>query len=230
MGHRHHGAGVFLQVTLQPSHGLGVQVVGRFVEQQHVRLLQQQLAKRHAAALATRQLGDIGIARRTAQGVHGDVHLAIQVPGVGGVDPLLQLGLLGDQLVHLLGIGLGEGVADRLETVEQGLGLRHALEDVTGDVLVLVELRLLRQVADPDTLGGPRLTVDFRVDAGHDPHQRRLTGTVEAEDADLGAGQKEQPDVLQDLLAARVGLGHAVHLVDVLIGSHEFSGTWKGCR
>jgi hypothetical protein len=46
------GALVFLQVVLQPRHGLGVEVVGGLVEQQDVGLLQQQPAERHAAPLA----------------------------------------------------------------------------------------------------------------------------------------------------------------------------------
>ena len=64
---------VLLQVLLQPVDGLGVQVVGRLVEQQHVGLLQQQAAQRHAAALAARQILDRPVARRAVQGGHGTV-------------------------------------------------------------------------------------------------------------------------------------------------------------
>ena len=55
------GAGVLLQVLLQPLHALGVEVVGGLVEQQQVGLLQQQLAQRDAAALATGEHGDVGV-------------------------------------------------------------------------------------------------------------------------------------------------------------------------
>ena len=37
MGDGHDGAGVVVQEALQPGHGFGIQVVGRFVQQQHVR-------------------------------------------------------------------------------------------------------------------------------------------------------------------------------------------------
>ena len=47
-----HRAGVGAQELLQPQHRLGVQVVGGLVEQQQVGRLQQQLAQRHATALA----------------------------------------------------------------------------------------------------------------------------------------------------------------------------------
>lgn len=51
VGDRHHGAFEVVQEAFQPGHGLGVQVVGRFVQQQHVRLFEQQAAQRYAAAL-----------------------------------------------------------------------------------------------------------------------------------------------------------------------------------
>src|SRR5262249_5043949 len=56
---------VFLQVLFQPTHGLGVQMVGRLIEQQYIGLFQQQAAQRHAAALAARQDLDRRVARRT---------------------------------------------------------------------------------------------------------------------------------------------------------------------
>src|SRR3546814_11900228 len=86
------------------------------------------------------------------------------------------LGLLGDESVHLVGVGLGEGIADRLETVEQRLGLGDALEDVAGNILCRIELRLLRQVADPDAVGGPRLAGDLGIDAGHHRSEERRVG------------------------------------------------------
>ncbi len=99
MGHRDHRSRVFLQEALQPGDGFGVEMVGRLVEQQHVGLRQQQPAERDAAALTAGQLGDVGVARRAAQRVHGDLDGAVEVPGVGGVDLLLQLALLGEQRV-----------------------------------------------------------------------------------------------------------------------------------
>ena len=64
---------------------------------------------------------------------------------------------------------------------------RHALLDVAAHVFRGVEPRLLRQVADPHAVGGPRLAEELLVDAGHDAQQRALARAVAAEDADLGA-------------------------------------------
>jgi len=52
MGDHHHGAGIVVQRALQPGDAFGVQVVRRLVQQQQVRLFQQQLAQRDAPPLA----------------------------------------------------------------------------------------------------------------------------------------------------------------------------------
>ena len=84
-----------------------------------------------------------------------------------------------------------------------------------------VELRLLRQVADRDALGGPGLAVEVLVSPAMIFEQRALAGAVEAQHADLGAGEERQPDLLQDLPVRRVDLAQVLHDVDVLL-CHTF--------
>ena len=79
-------ARVLLQVPLQPGDRLGVEVVGRLVEQQQVGLLQQHLAQGDAPPFAAGERRRPGVAGRQPHGVHGDLELAVEVPGVGGVD------------------------------------------------------------------------------------------------------------------------------------------------
>ena len=38
------GAGIVAQVTFEPGHGFGIEMVGRFVQQQQLRLVEQELA------------------------------------------------------------------------------------------------------------------------------------------------------------------------------------------
>ena len=47
-----HGALVVVKVVLEPQHRLGIEMVGRLIEQQQVGLLEQELAQRDAPALA----------------------------------------------------------------------------------------------------------------------------------------------------------------------------------
>ena len=55
VGDRDDGARVLLEEALQPLDRLGVEVVGRLVEQEQVGVLEQQPAERHAALLAAGQ-------------------------------------------------------------------------------------------------------------------------------------------------------------------------------
>jgi len=53
-------------VLLEPEHALGVEVVGGFVEQEQVGLLEQEPAEGDAATLAPGELGDVGVRGRAA--------------------------------------------------------------------------------------------------------------------------------------------------------------------
>ena len=67
---------------------------------------EQQPAERDAALLAAGERGDVGVAGRQPQGVHGDLDLAIEVAGAGRLDLGLELGLLGADLL-VVGVGVG---------------------------------------------------------------------------------------------------------------------------
>jgi len=85
-----------------------------------------------------------GIAGGTAQGVHGDLELPLQLPGVDRVDPVLQVPLALEELLHLVRLHrLGEAFADGVELVEERLGPGHGLLYVPGHGLLRIELRLL---------------------------------------------------------------------------------------
>ena len=51
-------------------------------------------------------------------------------------------------------------------------------------------------------------------------HQRGFARAVDADDADLGAGQEGEADVLQDLLAAGIGFGELLQRIDILGRGH----------
>ena len=54
MGNDQNRARVVAQVGLEPADRLGIEMIGGLVEQQEVRLLEQQTAERHAPPLAAR--------------------------------------------------------------------------------------------------------------------------------------------------------------------------------
>ncbi len=188
MGDQDHAAGIFAQMAFQPAGGFGIQMIGRLVEQQNVGRIEQQPAQRHPAPLAARQRGHVGRAVGAAQRIHRLVDLAVEIPKPLRLDLVLQLG-------HLVGGFVGVIGRDLVEAVEERLLRRHAQHDVAAHVERSIELRLLRQIADPDAVGRPGLAGEFLVHPRHDPHQGGLAGAVDADDTDLGPGIERQPDV-----------------------------------
>ena len=231
MRDRHDGTGEIMKKTLQPGHGFGIKMVGRLVEQQHIGGAQKQLAQRDPALLAARQPGHVGLARRHTKRVHGDLGLAFEIPTIDGIDLLLQIGLFGDHRVHLvIGQFLGEAGADLVEAVHQLLGLAHAGKHIAGHIHALVKLGLLRQITDLDSVGGPGLAIELGVQPGHDPQQCGLTGTIQAENANLGTRKEGQADILQHFLAAGPALGQAMHDINILMAGHDVSPGSTGGR
>ena len=102
--HGNHCSLILLQMLFQPVDRLRIQVVGRLIEQQYIRLLQEQAAQRYTTAFATAQVITQLVSWRTTQGIHSYLQFGIQVPGIGSIDDVLQLSLTGHQLVHLVGV------------------------------------------------------------------------------------------------------------------------------
>ena len=200
------------EVLLQPQDGLGVQVVGGLVEQQQVRLGQQQLGQGDAAALTAGKVGDRRVGRRAAQRLHGLLDLGVDLPGVGGVERLLEDAHLLHELVGVVGRHfLGDGL-EALLFLED---FAETLLDVLADGLLLVQRRLLQQDAHGRAGLEEGLAVGGLVHASHDLENGGLAGTVGADDADFGARVKGHRDIVQNDLVAD-DPSHILHRVDEL--------------
>ncbi len=128
MGDGDHGPLVVGEVALQPLDRFGVEMVGRLVEQQQVRLGEQQPAERHPASLAARERPDRRVWRRAAKRVHRVLDHAVEIPGIGRVDLILQARELGRRLLRVVGSQL-------VEALEQGGELLDPVEHVAAHVL-----------------------------------------------------------------------------------------------
>ena len=98
----YHGSLVFLKMIFQPCNRFGIQMVGRFVKQQHIGFLKQQTAQCNTAFFTAGKLGYVSIGRRTTQRIHGDFNRPLQIPAVAGIDFFLQFCLLVNQVVHFI--------------------------------------------------------------------------------------------------------------------------------
>ena len=132
-----------LQEMLEPFDRFGVEMVGRLVEQQHVRLGQQQAAERDAALLAARKRRDLRFPRRQAQRIGGDFERALERVRVAGGEDRLQALLLGRELVEI-GAFLGIGRVDGFELGLRLENLADAFLDALAHGLFRIELRFLR--------------------------------------------------------------------------------------
>src|ERR1039457_3750639 len=212
VGDRHHSPRVLLQVLFQPLHALGVQVVGWLVEQQQVRLRQQQLAQRHAALLSTGQHAHVGVGGWAAQRVHGQFKLAVEVPAASVFQLLVKSAHLGEQLIRIVG---RHQLSDLVVPLQQRLDVGYALLDVAKDRLALVQYRLLRQLAYREARKESRIAVRRLLQACHHLQQRRLPGTVRANYADLRAGQECKRHVVENELVT-AHHPHGMHLINEL--------------
>ncbi len=113
VGNEQHRAVEAQQRFLEPGDGADVQVVGRFVEQQQVRLGDQRLGQQHAPTPAAGEFGE-GLVGRQLQAAEGAVHQLLQAPAIArleflldprearqvivGIDVQAQVVVLGEQL------------------------------------------------------------------------------------------------------------------------------------
>ncbi len=162
---------VLLQVLLQPLHGFGIEVIGRLVEQQNVRLLDHEAAEGHAALFTAGEHADLLIGGGTAQRIHGDFEFALQFPAVGRFDLFLQLRLLVDEFFHLIGAGLAHAVADRFILMQQRYQLFLPFFDDLFDRLVGIELRLLFEQSDAVAFRASDLTDIIGIGSGNNLEQ-----------------------------------------------------------
>ncbi len=80
---------VLLQVMFEPGHGFCIQMVCGLVQQQDVRLLEQEPAQGHTAFFASGKNVHRRIAFRAAQCIHGHFQTRIDIPGIEMIDLLL---------------------------------------------------------------------------------------------------------------------------------------------
>ncbi len=196
-------------------------MVGGLVQQQQVGFFQKQAAERHTPAFAAGEFGHVGVRRGAAQGVERNFDAAVEVPAILGVDFFLQGRLFGEKLLHLVVFhGQGEAIGDFVEAGECRLQRAERLGHVFRHGFRGIEIGLLAEIADAGAFGREGLAAVFGFDAGDDFQQGRLTGAVDAEHADLHAGQKAQRDAFEHLAPARIGLGEVLHHIDILIAGH----------
>ena len=181
----------------QPKHRVRIEVVGRFVEEQHVGPFQSTGTARRDDVHHPKAPSHLGPAAagaahpsRFRAAVRYPTRLWLRFrPGRGFV--------LLDELVHFGGGRVfTEPHRQFFEPFEQIEPVFTAMATFSKTFLFWAKLRFLRQITDANSVGGTGLALEFVVDARHDAQKRTFARAVRADDADLGAQAKRQPDPL----------------------------------
>jgi hypothetical protein len=90
VGDHHHRAAEIADQAFEPQDAVDVQVVGRLVEEQHLRLAHQRPGQRHPLDAAARQAADHRLARQPELAQHL-LDALLEAPGLGILDPVLQV-------------------------------------------------------------------------------------------------------------------------------------------
>ena len=173
---KQHGALEVLDGFFKPGNGADVQVVGRFVEQQQVRLGHQGLGQQHATTPAAGQFGE-GLVGRQLQAAQGAVHQLLQAPAVTGFEVLLDV----HQLVEVF---LGDAVLRQVMVLrEQLANAVQAFGNHVEHCPSVGHRQFLRQFADLEARGTPHRAVIGLLVAFYQLHHAGLAGAVAADDA-----------------------------------------------
>ena len=184
MADHQHRTGVALEVIFQPFHGGKVQVVRGLVQDQHIRLFQQQLCQTQPGQLTAGKHGNVlfpGVLRKAHAGQHF-FDVDIHVVAVGGIHDVLQCVVLGQQVgVVRLGCHLA------LQNLHLGHSVQHRRKGgahFAVDVQRGVQFGVLFQVAQRHAMGHAEFPVIVLIFSGQDLEERGLARAVLAHDAD----------------------------------------------
>ena len=192
VGDDHDAAGEGLDPVAQPHDRVVVEVVGRLVEEEHIRVGEEHAGEFDAAALTARERIEplVEDAVLKAEGVRDLRSLGVGGPSTGVGELLVELDVAfhGPLLASALGrghlvLGLANARDDRVDAA-------HGDDAVASLHLRVTNVGVLREVADgavgADGAGvlGRSPAVGF---SGEETHRRGLAGTVASDEADAHA-------------------------------------------
>ena len=141
---------------------------------------------------------------RTTEGVHGALQLAVEVPGIGRVNDVLQLGLAGEELVHLVLVliifGQAKLLIDFLVFCQRVHNRLHAFHYNFLYGLGGVEVRFLGQIPHRISRREHHFALIGLIQSGDNLQQGRFTRTVQTDDTDFCPVEEREVNVLQYLL------------------------------
>ena len=199
MRNQQDGSGGLLQEALEPLDALDVEVVRRFVEQQQVRVAQQNLRQLHAHLPAAAELPHLAVHvfRGKAKSLEDALYLFLERGSADQVEPFVRVGQIFDEPRILHGFivrPFTEFAGEFFDEPFEVLGLIERARSFLEDGGLLVVLHFLGQVADAVALRHGYGTFGGLLFSGDDAEQRGLARAVAPYEADAVALADEQVD------------------------------------
>ncbi len=194
-----HRADKIVQQPFQPFDGFEIQMVGRFVEDQHIRLDHQCLRQRHALALPAGHVADAFVGVQIQPRDRG-LDARLHRPAVLRLELGLQVLHFFQQRFHVR-IRFGQLMGNMMVIAEQRMQIAQALRHRIEYRVVGIQHRFLADVANPGGRRAPHQPVIEVPLPGQHAHHARLAAAVAPDQADafalieLKVGVVEQCDV-----------------------------------
>ena len=193
---QHHDPGQLGEVAFQERHRGVVEVVGRLVEQQRLRLPDQQRRQAEPRPLPAGQRAEppVRFDAAEAEPVTDELRAPVGVPEVVGLGPFQDAAVLVQHRRVVRPVGHRRG-----QLVEPGGGDAALGQRVVEDVAegrVHAERQLLQQ--EPDVRAAQHLAGAGFFEPGEQPQQRGLAGAVLADQAEPLPGRRGQRDAVED--------------------------------
>ncbi len=196
------GAGPSSQEAFQPLQHLQIEVVGRLVEEEQIRVGEEGLGEGNAGLLAAAEavdrLGELSFGEAEAhQNLIGAV---LDVVAAGGLEAGLEAVVLREQRFQL---GSGRRTHCRLDlphSIGRGKNRCERQACFLADRAIAGETRFLRQVGDAQARGvddAPGVRV---LQAGDDAEDGRFAGAIDADEGDVLALAQLEGDTGEDLV------------------------------
>ncbi len=180
-------------------------MVGRFVQQQHVRLGRQCTGQCHAFFPATGQFADQGVGLQVQVG-EGGGDQRIKLPAITCFQCVLQR-FHACQRGFMIGIRLGQLLGNLMVFAEQGFQFAQSAGNRVKNGVVRVEFRLLCHVGHAHIALDVDAPVVQRDGARNALEQGRLAGTIAANQANHFARLQREIDIIQQSVMAKSQAG-----------------------
>ena len=184
--HGKNGPFVLTEMKFEPGDRFGVEMIRRFVEEQHIRLLKKKAAERDTAPLSAGEHIHRCIAGGTAKGIHGLFKFAVDVPRIEMLDLILKVALFLQKFLDI-GVRFAELRGDGFVFFDECNDFVHTFFDNLFHRFRRIQLRFLRKVTERYSLLRGDLADVFFVQSCNDSQQRALPGAIQSQHADLCA-------------------------------------------